>query len=66
MANKLFLVLLLVKRLLAETEVEIEEKDENGAKEKGGKREEKPCKITELQNFHSCLRNGKKFMIVIC
>ena len=58
--NKSFLILLLVERLLAETEVESEKKDENGAKEKGDKKEENPCKITDLQNFHSCFKNGTK------
>ena len=62
MANKLILVLLLVEGLLAATEVESGKKDEKEAKEKAGKKEKKPCKITDLQNFHSCLRKGKKIM----
>ena len=67
MVNKSFLILLLVERLLAETEVESEKKDENGAKETGDMKEEKPCKITDVQNFHSCLKNGTKFMgVIIC
>ena len=62
MANKLILVLLLVEGLLAATGVESGKENEKEVKEKARKKEKKPCKITDLQNFHSCLRRGKKII----